>query len=58
MRGHLVSQLSFERLDLCFELAFSERFRQLWKERIYGIIIPKRVEYLFMDAATARRFII
>ena len=58
MRGHFVGQLLFERLDLCLELVFSERFRHVWKERIYSIIIPKRVEYLFMDAATARRFII
>src|SRR5207247_6420046 len=57
MRSHLVNQLFFERLDLCLELVLSQRFRHLWKEGIYSIIIPKTVEGLLMYAATARQVI-
>src|SRR4029450_2909818 len=57
IRGHLVNQLFFERLDLFVEFVLSQRVRHSRKERIYSIVIPKPVQSLLMHTSTARWFI-
>ena len=57
MRGQFTNQLFFERRDLRLKFTFPNPYGQLWKECIYGVIVPKGMEFFLTYTARARRLI-
>ena len=57
MRCQFTNQLFFERPDLRLKFTFPNPYGHLWKECIYGVIVPKGVEFFPTHTARARRLI-